>query len=291
MLKLISFLAIFNAANAWFGEEKGDWFNLKTKFPLYYDEPRTVEEAKSKNYVQIGDCNDKSNFQGIRYGRSRDEYDVATIYDVNGFIAGIQSVIPLDEVPEELVDYYADNSWYQKGKYLDKDVYFTTAYFVDPKIICKKGRTLEEFKKEGTGNTLTFQVGPNYGLLNRITPPIQEKNISEKGPVYYKHKCFVGMGNHYMRFNYKKNQDCKKVWPIQIMYKDNELNGFVWQHIGKFKGSRYEHPGGGPISLIVKDGPDCLYDYAKKGYVSTMHVWVRSPWETCLPKLPSWPWV
>ena len=39
------------------------------------------------------------------------------------------------------------------------EAYLTTAYFVDPSVICT-GRTQEEFDMEGTGNRLLFQNGP-----------------------------------------------------------------------------------------------------------------------------------
>ena len=39
-------------------------------------------------------------------------------------------------------------------------VYLTTAYFVDPNIICNGGRTQEDFDRDGTGNVLLIQTGP-----------------------------------------------------------------------------------------------------------------------------------
>ena len=40
-----------------------------------------------------------------------------------------------------------------------EQVYLTTAYFVDPNIICNGGRTQEDFDRDGTGNVLLIQTG------------------------------------------------------------------------------------------------------------------------------------
>ena len=40
-----------------------------------------------------------------------------------------------------------------------EQVYLTTAYFVDPNIICNGGRTQEDFDIQGTGNVLLIQTG------------------------------------------------------------------------------------------------------------------------------------
>ena len=39
------------------------------------------------------------------------------------------------------------------------------------------------------------------------------------------------MGVHYFNFGYDENADiCEELTPFQLMYIDNKLNGFVWQH-------------------------------------------------------------
>ena len=43
--------------------------------------------------------------------------------------------------------------------------YLTTAYFVDPNIICNGGRSQEDFDRDGTGNVLLFQNGPTPEYL------------------------------------------------------------------------------------------------------------------------------
>ena len=46
------------------------------------------------------------------------------------------------------------------------------------------------------------------------------------------------MGVHYFNFGYDENADiCEELTPFQLMYTDNKLNGFVWQHNAPLTGS------------------------------------------------------
>ena len=45
------------------------------------------------------------------------------------------------------------------------------------------------------------------------------------------------MGVHYFNFGYDENADiCEELTPFQLMYIDNKLNGFVWQHNANLTG-------------------------------------------------------
>jgi hypothetical protein len=46
------------------------------------------------------------------------------------------------------------------------------------------------------------------------------------------------MGNHFFQYDYTPDQDCNKVFPAQLVYEDNSLKGFVWQHVGDIPGDR-----------------------------------------------------
>ena len=48
----------------------------------------------------------------------------------------------------------------QPGDFFGGVVYFTTAYFVDPAVICNGGRSQLQFQAQGTGDRLLFQTGP-----------------------------------------------------------------------------------------------------------------------------------
>ena len=80
------------------------------------------------------------------------------IYDKNNKIAGMHSVVPEEEKTSE---YSLPSKWYRKfpdieinPKYEGKDMFVTTAYFVDPKLICEDGGSQKEI-----GDRLLFQNG------------------------------------------------------------------------------------------------------------------------------------
>ena len=82
------------------------------------------------------------------------------IFDVNGFIAGMHSVVAKKFVggPFDI----AGSIWYRSDNVLGNDVYLTTAYFVDPELICGNGRDKSSFDASGTGDRLLFQNGPTF---------------------------------------------------------------------------------------------------------------------------------
>ena len=139
-----------------------DWYDLRSTFTLtiidgFHKEPRTESEAVKDGWIHIGSCDDGSGFLGERYGRSATDMDIVLIYDVNGFIAGVQSVIPKDKITDNNFFNFTGNPMYQPGEFITKEVYYTTAYFVDPAVICQGGRSQEDFDTQGTGYTLLFQ--------------------------------------------------------------------------------------------------------------------------------------
>merc|ERR1711981_1296070 len=83
------------------------------------------------------------------------------IYDVNGFIAGMQSVVPLEDTFNDEFYKFSSQPWYIPDNVNGVEVYLTTAYFVDPEIICDGGRSQADFDRDGTGYALFFQSGPD----------------------------------------------------------------------------------------------------------------------------------
>merc|ERR1712110_63661 len=120
------------------------WYNLKTTWgptPLqgFNDQPRTLEDAKNAGWLEVSnDCDEGASFPGNRYAPPGDNPEMVLIFDVNGFIAGMHSVVAKKFVsgPFDI----AGSIWYRSDNVLGNDVYLTTAYFVDPAIICKNGR-------------------------------------------------------------------------------------------------------------------------------------------------------
>ena len=120
------------------------------------------------------------------------------VFDGNGFIAGVQNVVPEELALEEFYP-FSTSPWYKKADFFGKPViicfeiiiftqlvnphvyfkaYFSTAYFVDPAIICTGGRTQAEFDLEGTGNRIALQHGP--GALDAMIIPLEESGMDNE---------------------------------------------------------------------------------------------------------------
>ena len=100
------------------------------------------------------------------------------IYDVNGFIGGMHSVVA-SQFTSPLFD-FGSSKWYRADQILGVDVFLTTAYFVDPSIICGDGRSQADFDTEGTGNRLLFQNGAvtQHVQAAPLTLEAAEANVS-----------------------------------------------------------------------------------------------------------------
>jgi hypothetical protein len=112
-------------------------------------------------------------FPGNRWARSKGDKDIVIITDVNGFIAGEQSVVMKDKTEEDKYFNFECNPYYTLDDFFGEEAYFVTAYFVNTSIICDGGRTEDEFKAQGTGDRVSFQNGPTAHDLEHI-PLTQE---------------------------------------------------------------------------------------------------------------------
>lgn len=79
------------------------WPALKTTFRKYTSQPRTASEAEAGGWKLIDKCSSSSNFLGQRYAHP-DDNSIVLIFDVAGFIAGSQSVVPWDKVNSTAID-------------------------------------------------------------------------------------------------------------------------------------------------------------------------------------------
>lgn len=166
--------------------------------------------------------------------------------------------------------------WYRSDNILGEDSYVTTAYFVDPSIICDGGRDQATFDVDGTGDRLWFQNGPTMGDIHEA--PLTTDDADDGG-VWYKHFCFINMGRHYFQLNHDENQSCDGLVPIQLMYSGGVMNGFVWQHPAGVQGDRWEKVTDWALEHIVETPPNCLFDFVDGDGVMTMHVYLRN-WKT-----------
>ena len=160
--------------------QKQNWYNYKTTWRLapqngFFDQPRTVKEAVENGWRLVSnDCSSNANFPGTRYASPEGSSTpgIIFIYDVNGFIAGTHSVIPQSKTYQDKYFPWTQSPWYRSDKVLGQDVLLTTAYFVDPEIICEGGRSQAEFEVQGTGNQLLFQNGPK--ISDHIRAPLKQ---------------------------------------------------------------------------------------------------------------------
>jgi len=260
------------------------WYNLKTTFApnpfgAFTDQPRTVDEAEAAGWTLLSDdC-------GKRYAPPSEgnTHEMIMIYDVNGFIAGMHSVVSkasADESPFE----FEKSSWYRLDDSLGYEAFLTTAYFVDPATICEGGRSQADYDKDGTGNVLWFQHGDDLHKAPLTGPEADDSTF------WNKHQCFVNMGRHYFNLGYDADADAcnadgpEAFTPIQLLYSGGVMNGFVWQHAANPSNvnGRWEQVATNALKFLIITPPQCLYDFADQFGVVTMHVYFRNYLTTCL---------
>ena len=108
--------------------------------------------------------------------------DKVLIYDKNGYIAGLQSLVPVTAAADSSQFDYSQSGYYQKITIHSIEYWMTTAFFMDPNLICSKGRSDQEFRSEGTVQKLFFQNGPL--LSDLYEAPLTEDLAKKVG--YYK---------------------------------------------------------------------------------------------------------
>ena len=64
---------------------------------------------------------------------------------------------------------------FQSGDFYGAPAYFSTAYFVDPSIICEGGRSEAEFNSQGVGDRLLFQSSNGY-----VEAPLTQVDMEDK---------------------------------------------------------------------------------------------------------------
>ena len=98
------------------------------------------------------------------------------IYDKNNAIVGMHSVVP--EV-EKISEYSLPSKWYREfpniqniPKYKGKQIFVTTAYFVDPELICKDGGSQKVKLVHGLGDRLLLQSGAS--IKDVLIAPLEQ---------------------------------------------------------------------------------------------------------------------
>ena len=110
-------------------EDKKPWENFRTTYGIpgimgFSSQPRTLKEAENDGWIQIGSCDDslETGFLGERYARSETDVDMVVIYDSVGYVAGMQSIVPVDRTMEDKYYGFSKSSIYNRGKFFERDV-------------------------------------------------------------------------------------------------------------------------------------------------------------------------
>merc|ERR1719228_2476337 len=287
---IVILVVVANSAQAWSNGQS--WYNLKTTFnpnPMkgFFDQPRTVDDAEKAGWTRLtNSCGGSFIGQRMAPPNNGNTHEFIMIYDFNGFIAGMHSVIN-KEAADVSPFAFEKSLWYRLDDSLGYEAYLTTAYFVDPDTICKGGRDKTAFDADGTGNVLWFQHG-EYP----ITAPLTQE-AADMDDMWMEHKCFPNMGRHYFNLYYDADADAcnadgpQAFTPIQLLYSHGVMNGFVWQHAANPDNSlaRWEAVSAGALKFLIDTPPKCLYDFVAEIGVVTMHVYFQDYKPFALQKL------
>merc|ERR1712018_126252 len=132
------------------------WANLKTTFgsprdpnPIYFHGmPLTKDEAIKQGFApSSGEGLDCNRYLGQAYGQP-DEPSITLLFDVNGNLAGSQSIL-LKSAVKDNPDLAPGHFAYQEGSFFGEPCWTMTAYFMDPNLIC----TLPGRVADGTAET------------------------------------------------------------------------------------------------------------------------------------------
>ncbi|XP_076460442.1 uncharacterized protein LOC143293456 [Babylonia areolata] len=246
-----------------------EWNGLSVTFGLnpfnswvLDDLPRTMAAARYEGWTQISHCDASGTFRGNRYIKDND-YAVILLFDVNGYIAGIQCGIAKTDGDFPPVK--------QRGHIFQEEGnhYFLTAYFTDPAAICSEGRTPEEYSVEGTGTGLYIQNGSDPITQSVLMPYLQD---SVQGTNWTMGYCFPVMGKHYW-YNITEDMSCDDFQPVFLLYNRGKLNAFGWA-LGIHQASqRFEHPTQDKFGAFMNPVPRCLRNHAS---LSTMHIYMTA---------------
>jgi len=244
------------------------WDDLRTTFGInpfskidFAEQPRDLHQDLQGFTLMDNMCSGTQQFLGQRYWSNNDPA-LILLFDVNGYIAGIQTAVPKTSgylpVAPMLGTYILE----------EKDYFKQTVYFVDPAIVCTTGRSSDDFANQGTGTDLYIQNGPN-ATTDYFKVPMNEYEIKLTNWGFG--KCFFEMGMHYW-YNTSANMDCKDFVPYCLLYNGGKLNAFCFAVNYNVQGTqRYEHPTIQNDVAFMEAVPKCF-----NSPQSTLHVYTTS---------------
>lgn len=254
---------------------KGSWDGLKLTYNFnpfandaYSKMPQETSDcSKDKFVLKDSFCSGSGNFVGYRYWQANDP-SVFLIYDVNGYIAGIQTGIPKNQ--------FTPAPALQNHPYIDDGDYWTlTAYFVETGIVCAPGRSKSQFKDQGNGYRFFIQNGTNP-MTDLISISLSEKDLNTDpltSPLWGTTKCFWGQGNHYW-YKVTPGMDCTEFFPFYLLFNNGDLNAFGFFVTTNVASARFEQTTSSTLEKMMESVPQCFYQDPNFQQVSGMHVYL-----------------
>ncbi|KAH3787370.1 uncharacterized protein LOC127842517 [Dreissena polymorpha] len=276
MLGNIALLVLSCAACQAFilGRNQSHWDGLKVTWSInpltmFQGVPRTIPEATSHGWVKMdtGTTCQNGPFLGERFWKDGD-LGVILLFDVHGYIAGIQAGIEKNYSPNP--NHFPFPPLVSHPMVAHGTRFYITAYFVPTDKICSTGRTETEFRTQGTGSGLWIQNGTNPLTDSRAIPmTIEAARVSR----WTEGKCFATMGVHFW-YNIHKDMSCENFYPMFLLYNGGVLNGFGWAFMMNIQSSkRLEHPGQNVYASFMKEVPTCMNSM---GTITTLHIYLTS---------------
>ncbi|XP_059178854.1 uncharacterized protein LOC131957994 [Physella acuta] len=273
MKNFVSILALFLAASVIpTSTTQTKWDNLRVKWSMrptnetFVVLPRRSREAEKEGWTKVSECTSSTQWRGQRYVLNND-YAVVLLYDVNGFIAGIQSTVPKggSYPPTTLRPPFVR----------DGNRWAITAYFVDPGYNHLYNRPHPTGNQQGTGTNLYFQNSTNP--FSSVMIPRTEAGIERTS--WIKGKCFWLMGLHYWH-NMGLNSNCDKAFPAFVLYTDHKLRAFGWAFLANMTSPRFEPVPPTSYKYFIDPVPTCM----NTRVMSSMHIFLTTENDmTCGP--------
>ena len=236
------------------------WNALKIRYNVFMTMPRTETEAIAGGFEKVSECEDNIKFKGKQYMKDNDPIPTL-LFDKNGYIAGIQAGIPKDlpgNYPKpELQPLFLD----------DGELFKVTAYFVDPLFICKKGRSEQQFRLQGTGTDLFLQNGDNP------EKDLIEGAQEESKTTWRQGKCKAKMGFHYF-LDVTEDMSCDVFPPIYLLFYEGNLKGFVFSFNAVLNSTvvALERPSPLALGNMLEGIPPCMNLIQR----STLHIYFEN---------------
>jgi len=261
------------------------WNVLQTTFRLGGSDrpPKTQNEAEQQRWHPLSDCRHDKRFAGSRWIQHMDDDSVLPdkimIYDANGQMAGMQSLIPSEDfVGKDCTD----NKYYVKETINTRTIHghiqfcVTTMYFRDPASICN-GASGED--------QLFQQIGKSFRKKNLVAIPKTFDEAKADSEHWHIDKYFPGMGHH--TTSNVDRDNCKTLMPFQGLYAwlDGECRniGFAATHCNTKTpaGKVWEKPNVLIGKMIMNNLTQCLEDLSSKSQITVMHVYLGGSTEYC----------